>query len=123
MSERITDRLAKALDAALDQHAGGEELGWDIGMLPSPNGQLLHVFTVVCPSPILGQYMQLSAVIPNSYTVTDDDCDQLVLNLLGQIAAQRSQILADTSNAGNPVLNDVNNDGLGHILPFTKAGN
>lgn len=121
MSTRISDKLAKAFDAALDKHAGGDKVGWDVGILPANNGQLVHILTMVCPSPLLGQVIQISAVIPNGFEVTEDDCDNMVLNALEQIATQRSQILASTS--GPAINGGTTYDEQQNIIKFPGGGN
>ena len=89
----MTDKLKELVGEALDRHAAGEDIAWDIGSGMGPNNQLFHFLTVVAPSPVLGESIMAGGIIGGANLIDQDKIDTMVYQALEQIRAARSEKL------------------------------
>jgi hypothetical protein len=90
----MTDKLKEFVEEALDVHADGEDISWDIGSGMGPNNQLFHFLTIVAPSPVLGETIMAGGIIGGANNIDQDKIDTMVSQALEQIHQARSEKLS-----------------------------
>ncbi len=98
MSHRITVRIEPLMDAALERHRGGDQVSWEMTLLPHPENQTPTIALFFwLAGPLLGNHIQGSAMLGNPVTVDDKEIDGIVEAMLGQMREARSQMLSQSN--------------------------
>lgn len=92
-SRRATDRIAEVLAPAFEQQRLGDEVVWDVALVPSGPGSLTPVVTTWMPSPVLGEVLTSTVPVANPLRFVRADADQTVAELLRVLREGRTAML------------------------------
>lgn len=91
MQHGLTERIGPWINAAIDNHAQGEKVGWETGLLPGPNGEALFTVFLWFPGAVLGTSLNGSFQIADPMGLTEDELDKIMVEFLRQLREARSQ--------------------------------
>ena len=89
---RISDRVASMVEQAIEGSSTASEVVYDVGMGGNDSGPVL-IISFWMPSPYLGQYVHVSAVLSNPAAVTQAEIDRLLPSALETMREERSKAL------------------------------
>lgn len=99
MSRRITDQIVTWFEESLDSHLLGDNATFDVSIVLTPQGPALLAL-VVMPSLVIGDTLQVAAMMPDPAGVSAEQVDRFVAEALEQIRNERSQVASQ--NAAQP---------------------
>jgi hypothetical protein len=91
---RISTTIEPFVDAALNDHALGEDVLWEGSIQPAPDGTAVFVLCFWLPDVVLGRLLQGSFAIQNPTKIEADEITDVVHDFLRQMHEARSQNLA-----------------------------
>lgn len=94
MTRHITGRLAPMLDAAIDKHGQGENIGWETVLMPGPNQEPLMLVFLWFPGAMLGTTLNGSFQISNPVGITEEQVDAIIRDGLEAFREARTQQMA-----------------------------
>jgi hypothetical protein len=90
---RVSTKLEILIQESIDRHSQGERVQWDLGLFPGQNGAPVHYLYCTMPKALLGEWAIAGAFVNNGHTLNAADVDGMVIQLLEQLRASRSQDL------------------------------
>lgn len=87
MAERITTKYLEWIDAAVDRHAFGEVVAWDMSLGFTEQGPIMMV-VLVMPSLVLGEQITTVGALP--LAITEPQLDEGIRGMLGALRERRS---------------------------------
>ena len=97
---RLSDRIVTWVEGAIDAHALGDDVTWDVTvvMANTPNGQQPAVVVPMwMASPVVGQWIVHTIGITDPQATTGATIERLVREAFEALRATRSRILAGTN--------------------------
>lgn len=90
MSHRLTNRIEKWVDDAVERYALGDNITWDCTFAMTQEGpQMLMAFFL--PGALLGTTVQSVAVLQNVSNASEGDIEQVVQDTIEQLRQGRSE--------------------------------
>jgi hypothetical protein len=96
---RISDRLAPWIEESVERYALGDNVSWELTMLPTQGGLITGVIFYL-PSMILGEILTGVTPINNAVTISPDEIDAIVHGSLEQMRQSRSQTVVESNGDG-----------------------
>lgn len=100
MQHSLTAKIGPWIDSAIDNHANGEKVGWEAGLLPGQHGEAVYTVFVWFPGAVLGTSLNGSFQIADPMGITEEDVDKIMVEFLRQFREARSQALAQQNGHG-----------------------
>lgn len=110
-TNRIGDKIAPWVDEAITRHGQGEQIAWELALLPGPQGQPMPVLMFWVKGALLGSVVNGSIGLHDPLAIGHDDLVEAVRQFLEQMRQARSEQLQQQAPA-SPHLN-----GSGLLLP------
>jgi hypothetical protein len=103
MSERITEQVAAIVEDVIDRAAPGQGIAYEVALvlMPGPEGRPQPLLAVVLtiPSPVLGQGLANTMLIP-SLAPEAEQLEGALRNAIEGLQQQRSVMLAGSNGHG-----------------------
>jgi hypothetical protein len=111
MSERVTDRIAGWVRAALDADAEGGRVDWDLVLVPGQQG-LAVLLAAWMPGALLGTVVHQGLMIEGPSVATEQDIASGVRGLLEQLKSDRTAQLGGSGQNGHGAVPETARRGL-----------
>ena len=100
--KRVSDQIADAIEKGLEEVAPGEEIAWDLTLLP-PTEQMQNAYLVslTAASAILGQLICLSFILQAGFPVDPEGVKDALRQGVEQVRSQRSASIQPPGANGN----------------------
>jgi uncharacterized protein YbjQ (UPF0145 family) len=95
-SHRISAKVGPWIDQGFDKYLPGENVVWESGLLPTPNG-LTYAVVVWMPSLVMGEFVQGSFVLHDPVNETAEQMDRTIAEFVRQMKEARSQALSQAN--------------------------
>lgn len=102
MQSRLSTRIEPWIEEAVERHGQGENVGWEMGFTPTPQGPG-YVLVIWLPGPVIGQSMTGQVVVTSPNLMTAETADTIIHDTLEQLRSARSEALATVPAIPGPV--------------------
>lgn len=92
-TKNITEYIKGLVGAAVEEHAGGDAVDWDVAMVIQQQGPPIYFISLTIPSSILGNYQQGGMVMPDWHQISQDSISVNIRTALEQLRQARSEAL------------------------------
>lgn len=104
----LTSKLTPWIEKAIEANGQGEDILWQITVIPAPDGTIPVVLAIWLPGAILGTAISGAVMISNPFALDDPSVDRMIFQVLEQLRTQRSdQLSLEPKNTVSPLLNGV----------------
>lgn len=94
MTHHLTERLTPMLDAAIDTHGHGENIGWESALMSGPQQEPIFLVFLWFPGAVLGTAINASFQIGDPVGITAEQVDAIIRDGLEALRQARSQQVA-----------------------------
>jgi hypothetical protein len=79
---------------SLDSHAMGDDVWWDLGIIPHPQGgPPAYFLSIAIKGALIGNFQIAGGVLENGLGVTQENVDRLISQALETLRQKRSEAL------------------------------
>jgi hypothetical protein len=94
MSHRLTDRIAPWIDQAVDAHAGGDQVSFEMSLHQIPNGGFGLAVVLFMPGAVLGSIIHSVSIVGHPLGMTEEEAGGMVRSMIENLRMERSKQLA-----------------------------
>lgn len=91
---RVSEIVVQWFRDAVDKHKQGDDVAWEVFPALHPQAGFVMQFTLVIPSPLIGQQLAVGVLIDAPLALSAEGVDNLVAQMLEEARKQRSNALS-----------------------------